>query len=47
MAVVIDTANSPCGSWKNAYALRYTNAPADLPFASTSTTHNAIWFTIT
>src|SRR5262249_33273286 len=47
IAVVIDTAKSPWGSWKNAYALRYTKAPADLPFASTRTTQSAIWLTTT
>src|SRR5215470_17006772 len=47
VAVVIETANNPWGSWKNAYALRYTNAPADLPLARTSTTHSAIWLTTT
>ena len=46
-AVMIETANSPCGSWKNVNALEVHERAAVVPFARTSTTQSAIWFATT
>ena len=48
IVVMIETASSPCGTWKKAYAYRYADTSPVVPlFARTSTNSNAIWFVTT